>query len=247
MQFKQTNNFKTLLLEPDAEDTLTLVFSDINETILTPEAGFVYRLQQCDDFLNEVKKDFPPTIYEKILKEIDKKYYTSYLRLVEPGVTKEVIDQLKKRKNTFVFGCTSCGKNHPHIQTVVDHMNNKLDLDFSDCRLEFQELSVKNGIILTGSYNKADSLKVFIDGFVKDIQTKPAFDIKKIHIVFIDNTLKKCSHVESDLKDISVEGIEEITFSVIHYHLVDEIDKHKEMLYDFGKIVGKILSKSKQY
>jgi len=205
----------------------SIVFFDLDETIIIPKTHFIYGIPRSDNFTSKLKYIYSDSMYKNITKQMENIYYSSKVELVENELTLSFLDQLKQN-NCTIIGLTSRSYNEPHTQDLMQNLE-RLNISFTKTFQPFSYINVEftNGIIFSSSLNKG---KVMIE-FLKRAEYTPS------NIVFVDDTLSKCQDVFSILKYLF------FPFTVYNYVASFERVTYEGMLFQFAELMTNFVPK----
>lgn len=180
----------------------SIVFFDVDETIIIPETQFIYGIPHSDQFIKKLKKDFSPEKVVKILKKMEEEYYQSEVNFVEEDVL-NVLTDLKYKSYCEIFGVTSRGWYDSHTQKFLKNLSN-LKVGFSSSIPDYQTLKVNfhNGILFVNHQNKGEILKEFLEKNFKTTNQK---------FYFIDDLMENCLNVYHSFEYTDYQ------FQIFHY------------------------------
>jgi hypothetical protein len=196
---------------PSLLSDATIVFFDVDETLVMPRTPFIYGLPNADEILAGLRSHtfMKERCYSTIGKKMEEEYFHAPLELVSPEL-KSVIQTLKS-SGAQVFGLTSRSEvdEYSWHNKVVQNFLQRHGIEFS----QSGDLRSVNGIFYAGDEivtKKSDNMAtkgsgkaMVIDRVMNSLSDKGT---KCSKVVLVDNTLEKLtsamSHSQSSLSGV---------------------------------------------
>ena len=219
--------------------TFTIIFTDLDETVLYPLTGFISGVPQCDEQLAVLERIYAGK-FQRLMDELIEMYYDSETALVEGHATRDTIAEAKSHSNANIFGFTSRNLNDKYTSALFDDLD-RLGVRFNEFGFEFEGFEHSRGIIFVNEQPKGPKLVEFLgEKYVPYLIEQKIID-KELRVVFIDDSAKKCKSVFESLSKASFEGVDEFKFQVVHYPKIIDLITDKDMITSLAVATEKLI------
>jgi len=175
----------------------SVVFFDVDETLVMRKTFFVYGFQQSDNAREQLKKEFSEDKAQLILQDLEIIYSAAKPCIVDKKLV-GLIRQLQ-REGHLVYALTSNERNSTHMKKNREILKKT--------GIKFSKLPLEGELYLTGAflYNERDINGMIYSGngktsnkglIVKEVYETcfcESHNISATNLVLIDNTFKKCT------------------------------------------------------
>lgn len=200
------------------------IFIDIDETIVTSQTSFIFGNPKCEKFIQNLENKLSKENMIKVRSIMEKMYYTSEKRLVDPK-TPIILDELSKM-GCKIFGITGNSFQSNYSQDLRQKLI-EFGIRFTNSESNYHEdaLYFVDGIFYASSINKGHVIKVF---FSKHASYEPT------QVILIDDSVKKCEKAQKSLQNCNFQ------VKILNYTASEDFITQEGMNEQLSKIMSQI-------
>jgi len=206
----------------------SVIFFDIDETIIIPNTSFIYGINSTDNFVLYLSKTLSPSLFNAYQTLFELSYYTAPVRLVEGQITLQTLSKLLDSGN-HVHGLTARDFNGQYTPILFEHLKN-LGVEFSAVDPALKSFPNKDGIIFANNTNKGEVMVYYWKQFYKGWEG----------MALVDDSMSKCKGAQEVLRDAGLGGVS----TIYHYTAAQGLISYKDMLYQFANLTGVLMNSS---